>query len=324
MDLTDVSGLAQQFALQPRQFLGIPIALVGAVLLSFGAQYQHRGVQKVERLSGRAASSGLNLRQFARLLSRPSWVAGTLLLGLAIIVQLTSLTFSPLIVVQPLGVVALVVTAVLNSVYSKVRLNRASIRAVAMCVGGVVLFVAIAAFTATDRPVDDVQLLVILGILVVVAGGLGLAFAVLRHRGSAFFYIVGAGVLYGFVATLAKVVISRMQQGHFEWLTVLCLAGLVLAAVFGGYLVQTAYASGPPDLVIAGLTVIDPMVAVLIGIVVLGEAQFAPVWAVVAFIVTAALAVFGVFMLARHHPQMNGSLPHVLERQEPSDPSPRD
>jgi hypothetical protein len=55
--------------------------------------------------------------------------------------------------------------------------------------------------------------------------------------------------------------------------------------------------------VIAGLTVVDPLVAVAIGIVVLGEASQAPLWAVVAFGFSGIVAVFGVFQLAKHHPQ---------------------
>jgi len=60
----------------PGLLLGIPLALAGAVFMSFGAQYQHRGVTKVERLSGQAAAKGLTGGQMFRLLSRPSWVVG--------------------------------------------------------------------------------------------------------------------------------------------------------------------------------------------------------------------------------------------------------
>jgi drug/metabolite transporter (DMT)-like permease len=78
---------------------------------------------------------------------------------------------------------------------------------------------------------------------------------------------------------------------------------LLLASALGAYFVQNAYASGPPDLVIAGLTVVDPLVAVGIGIVVLGEASQAPPWAAVAFIVAGVVAIWGVFLLAKYHPQ---------------------
>ena len=112
-----------------------------------------------------------------------------------------------------------------------------------------------------------------------------------------------AGVLYGFVATLAKVVLGKIEQGEFGWLTLLCLVGLLAATVLGAYFVQNAYASGPPDLVIAGLTVVDPLVAVVIGIAVLGEASQAPPWAIVVYVISGAIAVWGVFQLARNHPQ---------------------
>ncbi|MBF4573723.1 DMT family transporter [Herbiconiux sp. VKM Ac-1786] len=294
--------LTEPIDLDPKQFIGIPLALVGAVFLSLGAQFQHRGVAKVEARTNQA-DKGLNGRQMMALLGRPSWVLGTVMLGLAIVFQLTSLGFSPIIVVQPLGAVALVITAVLNSRVSKVKLNRSSIVSIMLCVGGVGLFVLVAAFTAVDKPVGTRELIVILIVLAVVLALFAVGFAFLRRRFKAIAYIVGAGVLYGFVATLAKVVISRIFQADFEWLTVLALIGLLAAAALGGYFVQNAYSSGPPDLVIAGLTVIDPLVAVGIGILVLGEASQAPLWAMFAFIACGAVAVVGVFGLARYHPQ---------------------
>ncbi|BDZ53230.1 hypothetical protein GCM10025870_03030 [Agromyces marinus] len=81
------------------------------------------------------------------------------------------------------------------------------------------------------------------------------------------------------------------------------MIALIAATALGAYFVQNAYASGPPDLVIAGLTVVDPMVAVLIGIIVLGEASQAPLAANITFAVTGAIAIWGVFLLAKNHPQ---------------------
>ncbi|POH61594.1 multidrug DMT transporter permease [Cryobacterium zongtaii] len=298
-DLTDLAG---EIAIDPRQAIGIPLALIGAVFLSLGAQFQHRGVTKVEAHT-REITGGLNTRQLVLLLSRPSWVFGTVMLGLAIAFQLTSLAFAPLIVVQPLGAVALVITAILNARVSHVKLNRASVIAIAMCVGGVGLFVTVAAFTAVDKPVTDANLITILVVLAVVLAAFAVAFVLLRSRFKAIFYIIGAGVLYGFVATLAKVIINRIQNGNVEWLTVVCVVGLLLAAASGAYFVQNAYSSGPPDLVIAGLTVIDPMIAVGIGVIVLGEASQAPTWAAVLFAIAGAVAMWGVFRLAKYHPQ---------------------
>ncbi|WP_395243250.1 DMT family transporter [Agromyces sp. MMS24-K17] len=299
----DLSDLTEQIALDPQQFIGIPLALIGAVFLSLGAQFQHRGVVKVEAHTTDTLGKGLNGKQLMLLLARPSWVLGTLMLGLAIVFQLSSLYFAPLIVVQPLGAIALVITSIVNSKVNHVRLNRKSIIAIIMCVGGVFLFVGVAAFTAVDKPVTDRQLITILIILAGVLVAAGIAFWLFRAKIRALFYVILAGILYGFVATLAKVVIGRIQQGEFEWLTFTCLIALLAATALGAYFVQNAYASGPPDLVIAGLTVVDPMVAVFIGIVVLGEASQAPPWAMVVFAISGAIAVWGVFQLARNHPQ---------------------
>jgi len=299
---TDIGELTQQVSLTPYQALGIPIALIGAVFLSIGAQLQHQGVAKVERRIG-AATSGMNVRQVLALVGRPSWVLGTLLLGLAILFQLTSLRIAPLLVVQPLGAVALVITAVLNSRATGRRLDRRAKRAILFCVGGVGFFVTVAAFTAIEPEITTRQLVTVLVILAVVGAVLGIAFALLRRRRSALFYIIAAGVLYGFVATLAKVVLNRVFAGNFDWLTIVCILFLLAAGLLGGYFVQNAYSSGPPDLVIAGLTVVDPLIAVGIGIVVLGEAQNAPPVAGVFFVIAAAVAVYGVFQLAKYHPQ---------------------
>ncbi len=288
----------------PGILIGIPLALLGAVFMSFGAQYQHRGVTKVERLSGSSADHGLSGGQLFKLLTRPSWVIGTGMLALAIICQLGALSRAPLIVVQPLGAIALVITTLLNARISGHNPTRQSLIAIAACVGGIFVFVTIAALFATETPISDRQLitilLLLLGVTIIFAG----LWFWLRARVGALFYIIAAGGMYGFVATLAKVVISRLQSQDFEWLTLTCLAALLVAAIVGAYFVQTAYSSGPPDLVIAGLTVIDPIVAILIGLIVLGEAEKAPLWADIAFAIVGAVAVWGVFQLARHHPQV--------------------
>ncbi len=322
-NIQDVGDVLVGVFENPKLLIGIPLALLGAVFMSFGAQYQHRGVTKVERLSGGASSGGLTLAQLGRLLTRPSWVVGSLMLGLAIICQLGALAVAPLIVVQPLGAIALVITTLLNARISGHRPTKKSIRAIVECVGGIFIFVTIAALVATDEPVSTRQLITILIILAVVTVVFGALWLWLRKRMTALFYIIGAGVMYGFVATLAKVVISRIQSGDFEWLTFVCLVALLLAAAVGAYFVQTAYSSGPPDLVIAGLTVIDPIVAIVIGLTVLGEAANAPLWAYIGFAIAGVIAVIGVWDLARNHPQIvsdSRELP-IARGSEPVDPS---
>jgi hypothetical protein len=226
------------------------------------------------------------------------------MLGFAIICQLSAMAIAPLIVVQPLGAVALVVTTLLNARVSGHTPTKKSLISIGSCLGGIFLFVGLAAFYAVEREISDQDLFTILAILLVVIIALGACWLILRQRMRALFYVTGAGILYGFVATLAKAVISRIQTGSFGWLTIVCLIALIAAAAVGAYFVQTAYSSGPPDLVIAGLTVVDPIVAVLIGALVLGETDAAPTPVLVLFGIAGAIAVVGVFGLARYHPQV--------------------
>jgi drug/metabolite transporter (DMT)-like permease len=305
VELEDVGDQLVGAFQNPGLLYGIPLALLGAVFMSFGAQYQHRGVTKVERMSrSQPGQGGLDASHLLKLLSRPSWVIGTVMLALAIVCQLSALAVAPLIVVQPLGAIALVITTLLNAQISGHKPTRRSLIAIAACVGGIFVFVTIAALFATEKPVSSGQLVTILVLLAVVTLVFAGLWVWLRKRMGALFYITAAGVIYGFVATLAKVVIERIKDNDFDGLTFLCLAALIVGAIVGAYFVQSAYASGPPDLVVAGLTVIDPIVAILIGLIVLQEVAGAPLWVYIAFAVVGAVAVWGVFQLARHHPQV--------------------
>lgn len=292
------------FQLDPRQFWGVPVALIGAVFLSFGAQYQSRGLVKVEGITGSKAGSGLNWHHIRELIRRPSWVVGTLLLGLAVVFQLVSLSLSPLIVVQPLGVVAMVITAVLNAKMTGVKTNHSTRISIGLSVAGVAVFVLIAAFTAQSVPVTQAKLVTLLLLFVGMLVVFGILFLLYRHKSVALVYIVGAGTIYGFVATFARAVIQRIEQGEVDWLTGLVIVALIAGTVLGMFFVQNAYSSGPPDLVVAGLTVVDPLVAVLIGIVVLDEVAHAPLWAIIGFIASGVVAIIGVLGLAKYHPQV--------------------
>jgi len=241
--------------------------------------------------------------QLGLLIRRPSWVVGTLLLTLAIVIQLISLGFAPLIVVQPLGVVAMVLTNVINSRVNGIAPDARVRGSIALAVLGIGIFVAFSAVYAFERALSEEQLLFIMWLLAAVIVVVVAVFVIFRQRLRAMFYIVAAGTLYGFVVTITKVLINRWQSNQVDAFMILCLAGLIVAALLGGYFVQTAYSVGSPDLVIAGLTVIDPLVAVAIAITVLGEADRFPPFALAGLAVGGALSVIGVVLLARHHPQ---------------------
>jgi drug/metabolite transporter (DMT)-like permease len=284
--------------------IAIILSLLAAVALAFGAQFQNDSVEKnVDR--GKGQKLGVGLANILELVRSPRWLGGMSFLVLGALCQIAALTMAPLIVVQPIGALALVITALLNARSTKTSITRGTWIAIALCTGGIATFVTLATGIAEDqKELSDGNLYVILGILAFLLVALGTVFLVQRQRMSALTFILGAGLLYGLLATLVKSVIQRIQQSHFEWLTIVCLVAALLAMALGGWFVQNAYASGPPDLVIAGLTVIDPMVAVTIGIIVLGEAASASPLISIVFAASGATAALGVWLLSRVHPEL--------------------
>ena len=288
--------------------LAIFLAVLAAVALAFGAQFQNDAVSgtgpKALKKPANKGRGSLSIKQLASLFAKPRWLSGTAFMGLGIVLQLGSLSLAPLIVVQPIGAIALVITSLLNAKITKTPLNRGTILAISLSTLGIAAFVAMASGVANETVLTDDRLREVLGVLGVILVIFAALFFTVGKRAKALTYVVGAGVLYGFVATLAKVVIQRIYQGDFEWLTIACLIALLGAVALGSWFVQNAYASGPPDLVIAGLTVIDPLVAVSIGIVILGEATGASLPVVIGFGLSALVAVIGVYLLSKVHPEL--------------------
>jgi hypothetical protein len=220
------------------------------------------------------------------------------------VLQIAAITLAPLIVVQPLGGIALVITSLANARATRNKLNAATWLAISLCTLGIGIFVTVASSVAQDNRLGESNLVAILQVLAVIVIAFGALFYLFGKNMKALAYITGAGILYGFVASLIKAVVQRVMQGEFTLLTFVCLVVLGLSLLLGSWFVQNAYASGPPDLVIAGLTVIDPMVAVLVGVIILNEAQGAPAASLVAFVISGALAIVGVYLLSRVHPEL--------------------
>ena len=298
------------------RILAIGLALLSAVLLAVGTQLQNGAVgdQKKAALSGR---SHLKLSQLIHLIRRPQWLTGLILTIAALALQFTALLLAPLILVQPIGAIALVITSLLNARITKTKLNKASVLAIVLCTAGLGAFVVMAHAVAIDPVIDNNALMLILGMVAILI----VTFIYIFARGATRFkpitFIIGAGALFGFVATLTKVVVTRLFQGggydrivNFQaelvtdGLTILALLCMLVAGLLGAWFVQNAYASGPPDLVIAGLTVIDPLVAVCIGVVLLNEAMNAPWPVMVGFVASGAMSVVGVFLLSKVHPEI--------------------
>ncbi|NUL47849.1 hypothetical protein F7P69_21980 [Cellulosimicrobium funkei] len=286
------------------KWLSILAALAAAFCLALGSERQSVGVRRHESTLRLHPRSGI-----LTLFRSPVWLAGGALMLAGIVLNVYALATAPLTVVQPIGAIAVVITTVLNARIQHLRLNRVTIWAITACVAGSAGFVLIAIVATEENPAPTLDQEHITAIVAITATVLfALLAVVVRRRPSAFVYILGAGVLFGFVAVFVRLASIHLLRGDagglagIPWFHLGVMAG---AGLLGIYFVQMAHRHGPPDLVVAGLTVVDPMVAVLTGIIVLGELQpNQPWWVGWCMAAAAGVATLGVIALSRHHPDV--------------------
>jgi glycosyltransferase involved in cell wall biosynthesis len=291
--------------------IGVAIALAVAAACCFAvaAWLQQDAVRTV------VAGGSLRLAGWARIVRAPRWVTGFGLTGVGAGLHAGALSLAPLVVVQPIGVLAIALTTVLAVRSSRGRLTRPIAMAVVTCMLGVALFVVLAA-TGSATKVLPAGVEMRAGVVAtLIVGAFGVVGALARGRTRCLAYAAAAGVAFGLVSALVHMTAVRVLAGGLGQIHVLVVVGVILAIVVGGWFVQHAYASGPPQVVVACQTVIDPMLGVGIGIGLLGEAAHLLPQTAVALVACAVLAVAGVVALARYQ-----STVEQLVTSTPTDP----
>lgn len=269
-------------------WLAIGLALLNACCFTAGTWLQHS-------VSGDAPS----LRAAAR---RPRWQAGLALLALGAVFQVFALRMAPVTVVEPAGVIGIVVGVLLGLRTRGERLRRSTGWALTMILVGTVAFAVLAALNTAPVPITTEALLSAGAMVAVVVACCRFAARLLHGRARFLVLGVGGGTAYGCTSTLVRAATERYAAHGIGVELLGILVGLAAAILAGFWLVQRAHAEGPPEGTVANLTVVDPLVAVSIGIGVLGEAP-GLTWPIAAAgLLFAALAIGGVVRLSRDIP----------------------
>lgn len=77
---------------------------------------------------------------------------------------------------------------------------------------------------------------------------------------------------------------------------------MLVCYILGVWMIQQGYASGPAEITVGTMTTVDPFVAVLFGLIVLREGAGMGVGAAIGMAVAGSIAVYGVLLLSRDHP----------------------
>lgn len=263
--------------------IAILCAALAAGCSALGAIWQHAGIREIP---------DLKLRSAHRLVSSRLWLAGFAVLLACAVLQVLALALAPVSVVAPLNALAIPIIAVARAR----KLTGLLTVAVLVATAGIAVFVSITAGAAVATEISakvalQAGQLVVAGVLVctVVA-----TFSTGEIRALAL--AAGAGIAYGLVAVLVRDVTTALPR--IEWTS---LTGLAVAFLVGAWFIQLGYAAGPPDLVMAGQTVVNPIVAAWIGIRLVGEGAGMSGWTQAGLVVSATAAVAGTVVLAHYH-----------------------
>ncbi|TCP49292.1 hypothetical protein EV191_109114 [Tamaricihabitans halophyticus] len=277
--------------------LAIACAVLGAVCSAVGARLQYTAVRT------ETEGSELGLRGLPKLIKNRSWRLGFLVLASCAVLQILALAMAPVSVVSPLVVLALPLVAVLHARARGSGLGVVAAGAIVASTLAVAVFVVLAAGAADTHAIARADVFLLSQLVLVGVLGLGLVGALHSGLARCVALAVGAGGAYGLVSIQVRDVAYAVQQRGFEDFPLTSALGLVIVFLAGSWFIQLAYASGPPDVVVACQTVLNPIVATGLSAWALGEIAGAGRATVSALVVAGAIAVTGVVLLAKYHPE---------------------
>ncbi|MEU9836655.1 DMT family transporter [Streptosporangium sp. NPDC048047] len=260
----------------------VGLALLGSLFFALGA-----ALQQSETGPDRVA-----LRHLAR---RPRWLLGGLAIAAGTALHVLALRYGPLTLVQPLGVASLLFALPCAAALQHRRPRPRELAAAAAVAAGLAGLVLTVPEHTGDARLDPWGAVALLAGAAAAALGLLAVSRRVSPTARAGLLAMAAGVLYGATATLTRVLVD----GSWEpWL--LLAAPLPALAALG--LLQRAYACGHFGVAFASLQVADPLTAVVLGAVLLGEPLPTGATAALTALAAALLAVCGTVALARTGP----------------------
>lgn len=280
---------------------------VVAILLALCSAFLYALAAALQRLAtARAADEGTHPRDgrefFVALARMPLWWTGIASMGCGAAVHVVALGLGSVTLVQPVGVLALVLALPLDARLERRTIRRAEWASAALLVAGLAGLLTLAPHHGGPGQAGT-------GGLVVTAGVAGLALAAvvlignrLGWRSRAVSRAAGAGLCAGVTSGLVRPVLHGLHRGPLDAGVAVAGIAVLVLPVIGVLLLQTAYRDGGLDAGLATQTTIDPVVAGVIGILVLDERFEGGVAGAGFAVLCAAVTVVGLVALIRAGP----------------------
>jgi drug/metabolite transporter (DMT)-like permease len=250
----------------------------------------------------------LRLRLIWSLFHQPVWFGGVLAIIAGFLLQATALSGGELAVVEPVLVLELPATLILASWVFRARLRWrewSTTAAMAAGLAGLMFFLAPSGGRSAPSGwyvwvAGILMNLAVVGALVVWAHHRGQGGSAGGRRRAARAGVLGAaaGAQFGLTATLMKGVTGSFSQGLGALFSSWQLYGMVASGLLGMFLLQSAMNAGRLIAAQPAITLSDPVVSVLWGVLAFGE-KVRGGWFAVAAAVCALVIATAVLVLAR-------------------------
>jgi drug/metabolite transporter (DMT)-like permease len=239
-------------------------------------------------------------RPFGVLVRMPLWWAAIALNGVGAGLHVVALRYGPLSLVQPFGVLTLVLAVPLAAFLARRAVTRAEGRGMGLTVAGLVGILLLAGTSSSIAVLTTAQLvglLLVTAALLTALGGWGAV-----PGASGLWAATAAGVSFGVSSALTQTVAVHVTQDGLEALLnpAVAVAALAIAVLstLGTLFTQRSYRDGL-GAPLAVSTLANPVAAATIGLVLLGEQITGGALGAVAALTGAVVAAAGVTLLTR-------------------------
>jgi drug/metabolite transporter (DMT)-like permease len=278
------------------------LALFAAFLFAMAATLQQKGALNLPTIS---LADPMSL---VRLLGEKMWLIGTLALFTGYLFQAGALDRGRLSIIQPLLVTTVVFALPLGYFLTKQHVGRREVIGAAVIIIGLGLFVYFGDPAGGNENASNSQwaitiaLLSVLSVLLLVFGSGGLS-------KKAAVYGTVAGILFGLSSALTKPTLDYLHESVGTMLSHWECYALAVAGVLGFVLQQVSLGTGRLAPSVATVSVANPIVGILIGILLLDERLSRPGWHILLAIIGLGLALVGAVVISLAREATKGDEP---------------
>jgi drug/metabolite transporter (DMT)-like permease len=236
------------------------------VLASLAAAGCYAIAAVAQQSAAREQAPDLALRPalLAALARRPRWLLGNLASVGGFVFQFLALRRGALALVEPLLVASLVIALPLGALVDHRRVRRHEWSAGLLIVAALAVFL-LAARPGLGAPHARAAAWIVLGVVTLAAVGACVRFAGPQGPRRALLLGAGAGLLFGVTGAITQTTGHLLDHGIVHALGSWPPYALIAASALGLLLNQSAFQAGALEWSLPGMTILEPLVAIVIG-----------------------------------------------------------